>query len=306
MPPFAGRPNAALLEESRDAASRTADERPAVKMRNACGLDSPFGILLRAAPGKATSEESFAPLAKCRRSPLAPRRKIMHASIGTHRFSGCRMPRLLALGVAALCWSADAAFAAKPTKIFLHPASDVIVAGGHAFGSGGAYEKVRGTVGFQIDPTDPRNAVITDLNLAPRNADGLVSFDADYMLLYPADLSKWNHQLVSEINNRGSLLLFLSFANSPFNNDPTTQADFGNGFFLNQGFAMAWVGWGADVQPGGGGLTLRVPAPRHPDGTRVTQKITIELADEFSFPEGGTASCVPLSGAAVVTVYAAV
>src|SRR5437588_10329309 len=50
MTPFPwGRPNAALLEESRDAASRTADERPAVKMRNACGLDCPFGILLRAA-----------------------------------------------------------------------------------------------------------------------------------------------------------------------------------------------------------------------------------------------------------------
>src|ERR1700674_2485159 len=128
-------------------------------------------------------------------------------------------------------------------------------------------------------------AAVTDLNLAPRNADGLVSFDADYMLLYPADLSKWNHQLVSEINNRGSLLLFLSFANSPFNNNPTSQADFGNGFFLNQGFAMAWVGWGADVQPGGGGLTLRVPAPLHRDGTPVTQRITIELADEFSFPE---------------------
>src|SRR2546430_11304730 len=62
MPPFAGRPNAALLEESRDAASRTADERPAVKMRNACGLDSPFGILLRAAPGKNRSgEPSHAP-----------------------------------------------------------------------------------------------------------------------------------------------------------------------------------------------------------------------------------------------------
>ena len=163
----------------------------------------------------------------------------MDTNVATYRSSALRMSRLLALWTAAVCWSASAAVAAKATKVFLHPASDVIVAGGHAFGSGGAYEKVRGTVEFQIDPTDPRNAIITDLNLAPRNADGLVSFDADYMLLYPADLSKWNHQLVSEINNRGSLLLFLSFANSPFNNNPTSQADFGNGFFLNQGFAMA-------------------------------------------------------------------
>ena len=230
----------------------------------------------------------------------------MDTNAATHRSSALRTPRLLALWTAALCWNAAAGVAARPTQVFLHPASDVIVAGGHAFGSGGAYEKVRGTVEFQIDPTDPGNAGITDLELAPRNADGLVSFDADYMLLYPADLSKWNRRLVSEINNRGSLLLFLSFANSPFNNDPTSQADFGNGFFLNQGFAMAWVGWGADVQPGGGGLTLRVPAPLNPNGTPVTQRITIELADEFSFPEGGGTRCVPLSGSPGIKGYPAV
>ena len=39
--------------------SQKAGERPAVKMRNARGLDSPFGILLRAAPGKIRSEKSF-------------------------------------------------------------------------------------------------------------------------------------------------------------------------------------------------------------------------------------------------------
>ncbi|TMB21482.1 MAG: hypothetical protein E6J65_15710 [Deltaproteobacteria bacterium] len=228
----------------------------------------------------------------------------MNVNVATCRSSGSRM--LPALWAAAVCWSAGVAAAAKPTKIFLHPATRVIVAGGHAFGSGGAYEKVRGTVEFQIDPTDPRNAVITDLDLAPRNADGLVSFDADYMLLYPRDRSNWNHQLVSEINNRGSLLLFLSFANAPFNNDPTSQADFGNGFFLNQGFAMAWVGWGADVLPGNNGLTLRVPAPQHPDGTPVTQRITVELADEFSFREGGLDICVPLSGSGGIKGYPAV
>jgi hypothetical protein len=40
------------------------------------------------------------------------------------------MSRLLAPWAAALCWTARAASAAKPTKVFLHPASDVIVAGG--------------------------------------------------------------------------------------------------------------------------------------------------------------------------------
>ena len=214
---------------------------------------------------------------------------------------------LLVLAIAVLCWSAaGAANASASEKVFLHVTRDEIVAGGHAFGSAGAYEKIRGTVEFQLDPTDLRNAVITDLDLAPRNEAGLVTFDADFMLLLPADRSRWNRQVVSEINNRGNLLLFLSFASAGFNNDPSSLADFGNGFFLNQGYALAWVGWGADVHPGGGRLALRVPAPSQSDGSPVTQRITIELADEFSFPEGGGATCAPLSGSAAIAGYPAV
>jgi hypothetical protein len=213
---------------------------------------------------------------------------------------------LLALAGAVLCSAATAASASTPEKVFLHVTRHEIVAGGHAFGSAGAYEKLRGTVEFQLDPTDPRNAVITDIELAPRNKAGLVTFDADFMVLRPADMSKWNRKLVSEINNRGNLLLFLSFASSGGGNDPSALANFGNGFFLNDGTALAWVGWGADVLPGGGRLTLRAPAPSASGGGPITQRITIELADEFSFPEGGTATCVPLSGSSVIAGYPAV
>lgn len=41
---------------------------------------------------------------------------------------------------------------------------------GRAFGRTGQYEKVRGKAHAELDPDDPRNAVITDLRLAPRNA----------------------------------------------------------------------------------------------------------------------------------------
>src|SRR5207302_9117699 len=88
--------------------------------------------------------------------------------------------------------------------------------------------------------------------------------------------------------------------------DPTSQASFRNGFLRTRRFAMAWVGWGADALPGGNGLTLRVPAPVNPDGTPVTQRITIELADEFSFREGGLDTCVPLSGSLGIKGYPAV
>ena len=44
--------------------------------------------------------------------------------------------------------------------------------GGLSFGSVGQYEKLRGTAYGELDPSDPRNAVITDIQLAPVNARG--------------------------------------------------------------------------------------------------------------------------------------
>src|SRR5439155_3441831 len=39
-------------------------------------------------------------------------------------------------------------------------------------GTVGPYEKLRGRAFGEVDPEDPRNAVITDLKRAPRNARG--------------------------------------------------------------------------------------------------------------------------------------
>src|ERR1700748_1948618 len=100
---------------------------------------------------------------------------------------------------------------AKPGKIFLHIQRDEIIAGGASFGSAGAYEKIAGTAEFRVDPNDPRNAIVTDVDLAPRDGDGLVTFDADFMVLRPANVARWNRQLVSAIHKRGGSLLCVSF-----------------------------------------------------------------------------------------------
>ncbi len=68
----------------------------------------------------------------------------------------------------------------------------------------------------------------------------------------------------------------------------------------------ASLGWGADVLPGNGRFILRAPAPTNADGSPITQQITIELSDEFSFNEGGGDTCVPLSGSATIAGYPAV
>src|SRR5579859_4927762 len=60
-------------------------------------------------------------------------------------------------------------------------------AGGAAFGDTGSYEKLVGVARFVVDPQDPRNKDIVDLQLAPRNRDGKVEFEADVFLLVPKD-----------------------------------------------------------------------------------------------------------------------
>src|SRR5450631_1289473 len=82
-----------------------------------------------------------------------------------------RARRLLAVAAAVVCWTCPSAAVAggddhdrgrdhDRSKIFLHITRDEIVAGGQGFGTAGAYEKIAGTVEFQIDPDDPRNKVV--------------------------------------------------------------------------------------------------------------------------------------------------
>src|SRR5690242_9113884 len=75
-----------------------------------------------------------------------------------------------------------------------------------SFGTVGTYEKLRGKAFGEVDPNDPRNALIVDLGLAPRNASGMVEYSMDIYILKPTDLSKGNHKLFMEVNNRGSKL----------------------------------------------------------------------------------------------------
>src|SRR6266446_87748 len=49
-----------------------------------------------------------------------------------------------------------------------------VVLNGRAFGAAGPYEKLVGKVDFGLDPNLPRNEMIVDLKLAPRNGSGEV------------------------------------------------------------------------------------------------------------------------------------
>lgn len=140
---------------------------------------------------------------------------------------------------------------------------------GRSFGAVGTYDKLRGRAHGELDPADPRNAVITDLQLAPRNARGKVEYAMDVYLLRPTDAAKGNRKLFMEVNNRG-LKLFGSLNQSAGGNDPKTAAHAGRGFLYEQGYALAWNGWDVSASAGGDNLTITLPVARTPQGGPIT------------------------------------
>src|SRR5688500_8081973 len=107
--------------------------------------------------------------------------------------------------------------------------------GGATFGESGQYEKLTGRAFGELDPAHPRNRIIVDLALAPRNQRGMIEYSTDVIVFRPVDRSKGNRRLFYEINNRGairSLGLLNDVAN--VTNDPSVAADAGNGFLMRQ------------------------------------------------------------------------
>ena len=132
-------------------------------------------------------------------------------------------------------------------------------AGGAAFGTVGAYEKVIGRFHGELDPAQPLNAVIVDLDKAPRNAAGRVEYTSDFYILRPTDLAKGNGALLYDVNNRGNKYALIQFNSAPKNNDPAAFADAGNGFLMRQGFSMVWSGWIPGLPATDNNLRIEVP-----------------------------------------------
>jgi hypothetical protein len=138
-------------------------------------------------------------------------------------------------GVLVVCAAASAR--ADVTRVEIAKRADV---------KGSGYEKIAGTVYFAVNPADPRNAIIVDLDKAPRNAAGLVEFSSDFYILRPKD-SAGNNSALVEVSNRGGRGLLRQFNRGGPQTDPETDADLGDKFLMRFGFTLAWVGWEFDV-----------------------------------------------------------
>ena len=117
---------------------------------------------------------------------------------------------------------------------------------------GYAYERVAGRITFSVDPRDPRNAVIVDLDKAPRTTGGRVEFSADVVLLMPT--AGGNGVTLIDVVNRGAMVT-PRLARAGNGND----REFGDGFLLKQGFAVVALGWEFDTPRNNRQLTLDAP-----------------------------------------------
>jgi hypothetical protein len=146
---------------------------------------------------------------------------------------------------------------AELTRVEITKRVDVL--NGEAFGTAGPYEKLHGKAYFAIDPKNPRNQVIADIDLAPRNSAGKVEFSADLFILKPKDSSRGNGVVFFDVVNRGRFRLLTTFSAGAAADDPTTRAHFGDASLLLQGYTLVAVGWQFDVAPDLIGLEAPVP-----------------------------------------------
>lgn len=131
-------------------------------------------------------------------------------------------------------------------------------ADGQSFGDVGAYTQVDGRAYFSVDPLHTANEQIADIQLAPRNEQGMVEFSSDFRILRPADSAKGNGRLLLDVLNRGKALALRNINSAP-DVLPDAPMDPGNGFLMSQGYTVAWCGWQHDVPDAPGLLRIDVP-----------------------------------------------
>jgi len=112
----------------------------------------------------------------------------------------------------------------------------------------GNRETVTGHFFGELDPGSTHNSIITDLNFAPRNANGKVEYSATFAISKPVDMAQANGVLFYSVPNRG-------------NGAPAPTAP---------GEVSVVSGWQGDLTPGLNRQTISVPIARNPDGSPLT------------------------------------
>ena len=122
------------------------------------------------------------------RPVLATRPSLVGIFLASVFAVGCQ-PAQIPADTAVPVATTEAAPARSPEPIVPTPGITSIVIesaefafGGREFGEVGPYEWIDGEYTAEVDPLDPHNAVIVNIDRAPRNANGRVEYTAEFRI----------------------------------------------------------------------------------------------------------------------------
>jgi hypothetical protein len=178
--------------------------------------------------------------------------------------------RLQALAIAACIATCSAPAYARVTKIVIDQTASPAFCKGQAcasFGDAGQYEQIAGRAYGELDPADPRNSLIQDIELG-KEADGKVRYVATFVVTKPIDMSKASGLMWHDVPNRGRPVLL----------DATERAS------GDIGLASAWQGDNASMSAtlgtavrenmaAGANHWLQLPVAKNPDGSPITGRV---------------------------------
>lgn len=139
--------------------------------------------------------------------------------------------------------------------------------GGERFGNVGEYERLRGIVYAEVDPSDPRHRDIVNLDKAPINDRGHVEYSTTVEIYRPIDMSRWNHVVYHTVSNRGG-------------------AGAAEPALLEMGLALVRVGWQGDLSPTETNIVPFLPIAANNDGSPIVGP----ALEEFIFNDAKTVS----------------
>jgi len=156
------------------------------------------------------------------------------------------------------------------------------LAGGAQIGDIGEYEEIKGKLHFALDPLHPANERITDLERAPRNADGLVQVTSDILIVAPAEPRNGNGGALLDVVNRGNRVSIPDFndATRPVfgpDSNPNPPIDVGDGFLMRRGYTVVSCGWQKDAPDYPGLIRLYGPDAAGPDGEPIAGRVFTQL-----------------------------
>jgi hypothetical protein len=145
--------------------------------------------------------------------------------------------------------------------------------------AGPTHERITGKAYGELDPADPKNALITDIELAPRNARGKVEYVTTFTLVRPTEMMSSSGVLIYTVVNRGG----------------------GNAVPHPAGHITLVSGWQGDVVPTNTNQTIHVPVARNRDGSSITGPLVLRFLSltgnttELVIPRGQPSPYPPVS-----------